>query len=136
MAIRFVSQKEVVLPDYMSTLPQEEIDQILSTSISDAVISCGINPDKSLVLVTASLSVREIIPNGRLVPDYCRPLEGGVGILVKFEGESKMNYIDASLAIKGGRDCLSESKLFLNDNYLCDVEVTQETQVQNETEDK
>jgi len=135
MATRTVSGKEVSLPEYMSTLPQEEIDRILAEDANDAIISCGINPiDRCLMLITSTLSVREIKPNGRLIPDYCRPLEGGTGILVKFERESKVNYIDAALAIDRSQDCLCESKLFLNNNYLCDVEVKQEAQAIDENE--
>lgn len=136
MATRIVREKEISVPEYMFILSQSDIDEILSFEDYDIrIISCGVSPEDSrLLLITADLKVMQLLPHGSLIPFHSLPLKLGTGILLMFRGENKMNFIDSSLVLQVSSDCLSQSKLFVNNNYMCDVEVEALTQEAHETE--
>lgn len=129
MALRKLKEKELSVPEYMSILSQDDIEEILELErIENRIISCGIHPkEESLILITADLNTRQLPPSEKLKPSYCRPLRYGTGILLMFRGEDKINFIDSDLLIRASQDCLCDSKLFLGDSYMCDVEVIPST---------
>lgn len=125
MPLRNLKEKQLSVPEYMSVLSQEDIEEILELEqIENRIISCGIHPkEESLIVVTADLNTRQILPSTKMRPFYCKPLRYGTGILLMFRGEDKLNFIDSTLLLQASQDCLCDARLFLKDSYMCDVEV-------------
>lgn len=111
----------------MKCLTQEEIDEIHSSSLKERILACGVNDEKELWMITSELEVRYIRPNGRLVPVTAFPTGIGTKIVMFFEDSSDLNVIDANVAIKHSTDGLNDSHLYVNDNYMCDIQLTGHT---------
>ena len=113
----------VCLPNYMSSLPCELLEELTSNSFEDVrVIVCGVDPeDNTLYFITNDIEVMYISPNGKMIPNFAVPTNDGREILVRFD-EKTIHSISANLLIKESSSALEKSKMFLNDSYLCDLE--------------
>jgi len=116
---RNVRGKEVVLPRFMMTLSQDTIDEMSS---EDMIISCGID-DEVLYMVTSNLDVRHIKPTGKLRPTRCFPSSDGLSIVTYFEGMKNPSLILSTIAIKNSESSLTNTSLFVNNSYMCDLEI-------------
>lgn len=129
-----IGTAEVQVPGYMCSLPQESIDRIIiEESLGMKVISCGVNPrDGCLYMITATCDIKRIRPNGRIRPAWARPVNSEV-IELGFDHISRIILSD--LAIKNSEDCMNMSQLYVNNNYMCDIELSgfQVAQVNDET---
>lgn len=103
----------------MSTLSQEVIDGLSS---EDTIISCGVD-EEILYMVTFNSEVRHIKPTGRLRPLKCFPTQDGHSIIAYFHGIDKPFLILSSLAIKNSESSLTNTSLFVNNSYMCDLEI-------------
>ena len=109
----------------MESIPQKVIDS-LENSQKNFVLSAGVDPnDGSLCFINRSLDVKFIKPNGRLKPDFCRPSHDGTGVEVIFFEETLSKFIDVDNLESAAESCMSKSMLFLNDSYVCDVEIAE-----------
>lgn len=118
---------EVSLPTYMMCLDQETVDD-LADFPEERVIACGVHPsDSSLVFVTNKLNVRSISPNGKLVPHAARPAPDGRSMRVSFVGFEGSSVIDVKHAIARGDLCTSGGSLYVNDRYVCNVDMSSDT---------
>lgn len=119
---RKVDLNELTLPSYMTSLSQGHIDAL--TAESDVrVIACGVDPsDNSLVFVTNKLEVRQIVPNGKMVPLAAKPSQRGDTILVSFKDIDGNFEILTDLAHSVSKNLMLRSSIFLNHNYLVDLE--------------
>lgn len=115
---------EVTIPEYMVKLLDLEIEQICCNSNrNNMVIAAGVDPDDmSLVILTGSPEVRNISATSRLTPKTAKPVLGGRGIEITFEEVEGVYLMDAALVVERSLSSLKNSKLFLNDNYMCDIE--------------
>ena len=122
---RKIGDKDLTLPGHMFTLPQKVIDVLrVLPDASRRVISCGVDPqDGGLYLVTASLSVRVVIPNGSLKPSSAFPSHDGKTLGVTLHGVESLQTIDAALALKHAADCLSDANLVVNDTYVARLQM-------------
>lgn len=117
---------ELSIPSYMTSLPQDVVDSL--TSVDDErVIACGVDPkDNSLVFVTNSAAVLLITPNGGLTPAAALPALDGKLIYLSLHGYEQVFPIDVQAAVKSGRQC-AEGDLFVNDRFVCNVSLAQDT---------
>lgn len=122
MHIRNLIDLELEIPDYMTSLTQEEIDVVLeSVDRFERIISCGVLGD-SLRFITGSGQVREIVRNGKLSPGRAFPCNGGRNIKLTFT-ESGERIVPSSLVLKYSKNSLNNSELFVNNSYVCDAEI-------------
>ena len=109
----------------MSSLPQGAIDSI--STLSDAnerVVSCGVDPtDNSLYMISGILDIRVIRPNGNLIPDRSFPSHDGKRMGIYFKNVEELQTIDSNLALLNGESCLTNASLFVNDTYMCNLEI-------------
>jgi len=106
----------------MNVLSQDFIDDFVDKFDDDAVLSCGVDPhDNCLYLVSFSLRVGKILPNGKLIPEAAFPHEGGTKILVSFKGVEGVYCIDSELAVQESVSIHNSAKLYLSDTYVCDL---------------
>lgn len=103
----------------MNTLSQEDIDSISS---EDAIISCGID-NEILYIITSRLDVRQIKPSGRLRPTACLPTLDGSCIMLYFAGLEDPALILSTVVIENSESSLSNTSLYVNNNYMCDLDI-------------
>lgn len=103
----------------MTTLSQERIDSLTS---EDTIVSCGVDGEV-LYMVTFNLDVRHIKPTGRMRPLRCFPTSDGLSIVTYFVGLKNPSLILSSIAIKNSEHSLTNTSLFVNNNYMCDLEI-------------
>ena len=121
-----MKNSEIILPSHMSSLSQNIIDNLLETSddIGNRILACGINPsDNSLYIISGLLDVKVIRPNGKLKPKKAFPCYDGSRIGIIFDNIEDIQTIDSSLALHEGKSCFENTSLFVNDTYLCDLEI-------------
>lgn len=126
-----LGKRTIELPDHMSSLEQEEIDTLTClTESNERVISCGIDPsDNSLYMISGMLDIRVIRPNGKLKPEKAFPSHDGKMIGMIFKDVEEVQAIDANLALRNGDSCLTDASLFVNDTYMCSLEIDSLTEV-------
>lgn len=121
-----MKNSEIILPSHISSLSQNVIDKLLETSddIGNRILACGINPsDNSLYVISGFLDIKVIRPNGNLKPKKAFPLHDGSKIGIIFDSIEEIQTIDSNLALREGKSCLENTSLFVNDTYLCDLEL-------------
>lgn len=97
----------------------------MSPDIGERVICCGIDAkDNSLILITGTSDVRKISPNGYMTPRHAHPGRTGKTIELMFMDLDEVFKIDAKIALKNSVSCMTFASLFLNNNYICDVNMT------------
>lgn len=108
--------KEISLPSYMSSLSQEEVDELVRLPNADKlIIACGIHPkDGSLMMLTASTKIFSITPNGKMKPIAAEPIEGGAQLKVEFCLPYGLHIIDSDIALAIAEDEISELQLQIN----------------------
>lgn len=118
-----IRNSEVILPDYMNSLVQSVIDTVSKEKdCSSRIVSCGVNPnDGILYLVTGLPEVRHIIPNGDLRPKFSTPVNSGTELIVEFKDVEGYHSIYSRLAIAKSCSSHCNSKLHVNDTYVCDL---------------
>lgn len=115
-----IGGKEITLPSYITSL------QNVSQSNSDCVIACGVHPGGTLLLVTGVGEVKEIVPNGRMIPISAVPIGGGEYMEVTFRGEVSPRIISSRPAIRSARSCLLGGELHLGNTYVGNFEISQD----------
>lgn len=106
----------------MQSLNQDAIDSLSSCPEKGyRIVSCGI-VDECLRIVTGSGSVREISKNGILTPLFAIPLREGRIVSLDIEGRGTKN-VSSNIIIKHSKNCLNKPELFVNNSYVCDVEI-------------
>lgn len=120
---RILGGKELSVPRYMKCLTQEEIDEIHESSLKERIIACGVNEVNELWMITSDLEVKFIRPNGNLLPVSAFPTGTGRKIVIFFSESSDFNVIDSKVAIKYSNDALSDSRLYVSDSYMCDLQL-------------
>jgi|LauGreDrversion4_2_1035121.scaffolds.fasta_scaffold20314_2 hypothetical protein len=125
LEIRRIADKDLSVPRHMSTLPQNVIDVIVkAVDACERIISCGIDPDDGcLYLVTATLAVRVIKPNGNLRPTSAFPAHDGRHIGLTLKDVETLQSVSSRLAIKNSEDCLESSTLSFGNNYAVDLHI-------------
>lgn len=115
--------RDLTLPNYMNSLPQSVLD-VLSTfpDACDRAIASGVS-DNQLYIVSCLLDIKVIIPNGNLKPIESYPSHDGTLVFVKFLDDVRFKPISSKLALQAGGDPLNKSALYVNDSYVCDLEV-------------
>jgi len=115
-------QNELIFPQYMSVLDNEIINSLLKVE-EHRIIACGIDPkDQSLMFMTNRLSVRTIIPNGKMRPMSSFPANDGKGIWIMFQGVEGVFPIEVDVAMKHSTQCTNNGDLFVNDKFICNVD--------------
>ena len=126
-----IKNNELSLPGHMSSLPQGAIDSI--STLSDAnerVVSCGVDPtDNSLYMISGILDIRVVRPNGNLIPERSFPSHDGKRMGIYFKNVEELQTIDSNLALLNGESCLTNASLFVNDTYMCNLEIDSLTEV-------
>ena len=118
---------EIELPSYMTSLPQSIVEE-LSIVEEERVIACGVDPrDGSLVFVTNHATVRSIVPNGQLVPSAASPTLDGRGMYLKLQGSDAVFPVSVHVAIDLGKQCVEGGELFVNDRFVCNVDLSSDT---------
>ena len=64
-----IKNSTIVIPNWMNSLSQQEVNQLLVENNSNLVFSCGTSPKDGLVsLITTDLNVYSFDPNDHCVP--------------------------------------------------------------------
>jgi hypothetical protein len=107
----------------MSSLSSSYLEEVTLDIVEDVrIIACGVDPeDDTLYLITNDIQILYISPNGKMIPKFAVPTNYGKEILIRFDEESVYS-IETCHLLKESSSTLEKSKLFLNDNYLCDLE--------------
>ena len=108
--------KEISIPDYITSLPQEEIDDISSRKDADMlVIACGVHPkDQSLMMITGGAQVFSIVPNGKMVPKFAEPVSGGEYVRVMFHPPYGLHMFNSRSALSAARNETDDAQLQVN----------------------
>ena len=124
-------QRTVELPGHISSLPQDVIDSlVVLPDASERVIACGVDPsDNSLYMISGLLDIRVIRPNGNLIPEKSFPSHDGKRMGIYFKDVEDLKTIDSNLALMNGESCLANASLFVNDTYMCNLEIDSLTEV-------
>lgn len=121
------------MPDYMTSLPQNVIDDIVYSSDADRIISCGIDPeDARLCIVTERFDVRYIAPNGSLIPRDAVPSHDGSRIAIIFHSLTGIFAIDSKLAIRQSTSALQRATLCVSGSSLGEFFMTGETYLKDD----
>lgn len=120
MQARLIKDCTVEFPDYMHVLPQEVINSFSQEKDENfKVVACGIHPsDNDLCFMTADLQVRNISPNGKLIPSNAFVNLDGLIMMIQFQGDHQFHQIDSQLAIQRSSNCISYSNLSIQDEEL------------------
>lgn len=118
--------KEIIIPEYIHALPQEEIDNISTSSNADQlIIACGIHPqDQSLMLITGTADVLSIKPNGRMKPYIAEPLSGGEQLKIAFHHPYGLHVVNSIAAIAVARNEIKEMILSTNGRDIAKLTMT------------
>lgn len=115
---------ELSMPSYMTSLTQDVVDRLHGHEGDERIIASGIDPrDGDLVFVTSSLGVFRITPNGRMRPETALPCFEGRGICLTFKEIKGAYVVASSLAIQSGSPCVDGGDLFVNDRFVCKVDL-------------
>lgn len=117
------SDRDVTLPPYMTSLSQSVLDVFANfPDAQDRVIAAGVS-EGQLYMLDCLLNIKMISPSGRLVPEEACPSHDGTFIHVKFLNEDKHEIISSKLALMRGASILNKSSLYVNDRYVCGLDV-------------
>lgn len=131
---RRIGTHELQLPTFMSILPQHAIDGF--SSHEQKIVSCGIDPhDGGLYMVTSQSQVKVLHPNGHLKPIDAFPSADGELLAVSFESVEGYYGIKAALALEVAVDCINSADMFINDTYMCNLELTDVQVIADQHED-
>jgi hypothetical protein len=134
LEIRRIGTREIQLPSFMATLPQVIIDEIFE--YDSKVISCGVDPqDGGLYMVTSTSQVKVLRPNGHMLPIDSFPSHDGELIAVSFKSIDGYYGIGAKAALNAAEDCITSAGLFVNDTYMCDLQLSSVDVVPGQDED-
>lgn len=114
-----IGGNEITLPSYIVAL------QNVSQVNPDCVIACGVRGG-TLLLVTGGGDVKEIVPNGRMIPTSAMPIGGGEYVEVTFQGEVSPRILASRPAIRSARSCLLGGELHLGNTYIGNFEISQD----------
>lgn len=117
-----INGKEITFPSYISIL------QNVSIFNHKCIIACGVHSDGTLLIVTNEGTIKEIKPNGKLIPTYAVPLKDGECIEVKFKGKSTPKILISELVIAAAKDCLLEGDFYMGNTYIGNFEISQDTE--------
>lgn len=116
MNTRTLHGKDVVLPQHMFSLAQEEIDLI---DCVDSIIACGVDPqDGALYVVAADARVCRITPNGSLRPEWAIPYDLGARLQITFLGLSEVHTLDSRVVLQNAESCIDSIDLLVKDTYV------------------
>ena len=107
----------------MNSLTQNVIDIISKKKdFINRIVSSGVDTESGILyIVTGLVDVRYVVPNGRLRPKLSTPVNYGTALIVEFENVKGHHVIHAKLAIDKSSSFHSNSKLFVNNAYVCDL---------------
>lgn len=120
-----INNREISLPSFMTSLPKEVVNYLVSLEDSSSrIMAAGVDKkDHSLVFLTGAGDVRYIKPNGKSLPVSGRPSYDGRHVFVTFQGSSDVFPIDSSLAIKTSESCMTGASLTVNDILIGDLDI-------------
>lgn len=119
------------LPLYMNVLDQIEIDEIITTNLllDDKIIACGIHPDGTLTIIIASGDVKIFNPAEHYIPlgEY-KPIDNGDKVFLpnnnnRWPDDSNGYIVESKWLLERSENALNLVSLFVNDSYLCDIDV-------------
>lgn len=108
--------KEISIPDYITPLPQPEIDELSVRKDADMlIIACGVHPkDQSLMMITAGAQVFSIVPNGKMIPKFAEPVAGGEYVRVMFNPPYGLHMFDSRSALSMAKNETDNAQLQVN----------------------
>ena len=110
---------ELQIPDHMTSLSQEIVDEMLEQDEGMRVVACGVfSSDKSLCFLTTTIEARIIRPNAAYYPRHAIPTIDGRGMEVIFEGVPGVHRIDSRIAYDNSESCLDLADLYVGDTYV------------------
>ena len=131
---RKIGTHELQLPSFMSTLPQHAIDQF--EHHEQKVVSCGIDPqDGVLYMITPMPQVKILRTNGDLKPIDAFPSGNGDMLAVSFESIEGYFGIKSASALQVADNCINSAGMFINDTYMCNLELIDVQVVTDQNED-
>jgi len=113
-----INNKEITLPSYITIL------QNMSCLNHDCIVACGVHTSGVLLLVTGSGDIKEIIPNGKMIPISAKPLGNGEYFEVIFRGNDSPKILAARPAIRSSRSCLLGGELHIGNTYIGNFEIS------------
>lgn len=117
-----IQGKDFIFSDFMSCVEQVDIDYFNDQFCeSHLIAACGVDPeDKCMLIVTFLGEVSHIRHNQRLIPASAEVIMYGRGVRVKFENGTT-SVLDSKAVIEISTSLESSSQLYINDNYLFDI---------------
>lgn len=120
-----INNNEIVLPRYMNSLTQEEVNESLEKEVN-FIVACGVHPeDGGLYLINSSLEIRRIIPNKNLKPRECYPVNFGKAVEIRFFNQNQTHYIDSDLILNSSENLMLKGNWSVNDTYMCSIDMIQ-----------
>lgn len=127
--------KEISLPPHITCLSEDLVDDIFSVyDAADRIVACGIDPrDSSLCLLTGDLNVRQISPNGTMIPTDAFPEFDGRHIVMSFKDYPGIFRIRSEVAIGMSESCLDGAEVALGGMKLASIDI-KDTYVNDESD--
>jgi len=122
-----VGTVEIELPDYLISLNQKEIDDIMMTSSDVTILACGIHNDGKLTIVTSRAEVKYFDPEKYHIPQgVYLPLSGGEKVYLpnnstRWPGTDKGFFVDSKWLIEKSFSSLDDVSIEINNKYVGDV---------------
>lgn len=113
-----INGKEIILPSYITIL------QNVSQLNPDCVIACGVHPSGVLVLVTGIGDIKEIMPNGKMIPIAAKPIGNGEYIEVIFREDDSPRILASRPVIRSAKSCLLGAELHIGNTYIGNFEIS------------
>lgn len=127
---------EFSLPDYMNAVPHDVLSLLeMSPDIERRILCCGVDSENILYLITGNAELRKIEPNGYLIPSRAAPDATGKIVEICFLRSEETYSVLSSMAIENSESCLESGSLFVNNNYVCDLQI-EEAEIQSENDER
>ena len=127
---------EFSLPDYMNVVPRDALTLIeMSPDVDSRVFVCGVDSENVLYLITGNAELRRIRPNGYLTPTHASPDASGKMVELCFLRSDEVYSVLSSIAIENSESCLESGSLFVNNNYVCDLQI-EEAEIQSKNDER
>jgi len=126
-----IGKTEIELPDYMISLSQELVDNVLSDSSTDIrIVACGVHPDGKVTLITSKAEVRTFDPVSFHVPEGMYvPLPGGTEVYLpntngRWPGLPRGFQVKSSWLLENSQSAFDGASLQVNNRYIGEIDVT------------